>query len=152
MVETDEFGLYSNLKQCLIALRQLRQSHLTAHPVVKTALKSMDDHLLICLKVCSGGAKKIYPYVFDILNKVHAKHHSRLSLYYSHSPYWQHYIGNMADTVRVLESCCSHRTADGHASVHFHRKFQPFSTVGIRRPMESFISTDFVVGRVASRA
>lgn len=130
----NEHSLYSNLVQCQVALRRLQASSKLMHPMVQSLVHTLDESIGFCLPVCSGDAKKLYSYIFDILDKLNAAYSNRLALYFNRSPYWQHYQTNMIEILSMLAACCSSRTSNGHASVEFRRKFIPMADVMRRRP------------------
>lgn len=104
-----EDSLFSNLSQCLTALRRVKASYIMAHPLIKSDLQTMDDRLSYCVSLCASTDDKsltFYPYCFSILYDLESNYHRRLTKYFNNSPYWQHYVTNTKETIESLAMSC----------------------------------------------
>lgn len=126
-----EESLYSNLSQCLGALKHVKESYVKAHALIKMELQMVEDKLTHCIQICQNfdqNTTTYYGYCLSILFDLDRSYHKHLTKYFNISPYWQYYITNMQEILGELAICCRQLNEKERQKV-FNRKFKPLLEV-----------------------
>lgn len=120
----DNLSLSDNLKRCLCSLRKLREVY-SAPMKIERYLEMIDEGLEICLKncECQQDISTIYIFVLNKLQEI-GRFDTGLRLYFSSSPYWEHYHRNVREIYSLLLKCRNELAVSKNKNeVLFERKF-----------------------------
>lgn len=121
--QKDDVSLAYNLSQCLQPLAKLRKKKVPL-PIL-ASVKRLENIISICIKLCAKDATEDcnYQLISKKLSDPFVSDNAALRMYFSKSPYWEHFQENMADIISILN-----RMLD-NGQTSFERRYVPLTAV-----------------------
>lgn len=125
----DELSLYSNLTQCLQPLSKLRQSN-TIPPHIAQSLRKLEKNLRVARISCQARPEndQLYSLILELLVGEAVSDHTLLQIYFSQSPYWEHYHRNVVEIAAILARLVEDK-GEPRMPRKFERRFTSISKV-----------------------